>query len=122
MIRRPPRSTRTDTLFPYTTRFRSADDEAAGAGRADEAVDDILRIARLPVGEARCGDLGHGDRPHAARPERRVEAAALEVGGDDLADLPTQSVGAQAGDGGDRRGREGGNRDDGARSEEHTSE
>src|SRR3546814_9202978 len=25
MIRRPPRSTRTDTLFPYTTRFRSLD-------------------------------------------------------------------------------------------------
>src|SRR3546814_14074225 len=23
MLRRPPRSTRTDTLFPYTTRFRS---------------------------------------------------------------------------------------------------
>src|SRR3546814_18869002 len=28
MIRRPPRSTRTDTLFPYTTLFRSADLEA----------------------------------------------------------------------------------------------
>src|SRR3546814_20697587 len=28
MIRRPPRSTRTDTLFPYTTLFRS--DRAAG--------------------------------------------------------------------------------------------
>src|SRR3546814_12028080 len=27
MIRRPPRSTRTDTLFPYTTLFRSAADE-----------------------------------------------------------------------------------------------
>src|SRR3546814_19161443 len=27
MIRRPPRSTRTDTLFPYTTRFRSAEDD-----------------------------------------------------------------------------------------------
>src|SRR3546814_11232888 len=26
MIRRPPRSTRTDTLFPYTTRFRSFED------------------------------------------------------------------------------------------------
>src|SRR3546814_3484718 len=26
MIRRPPRSTRTDTLFPYTTLFRSAQD------------------------------------------------------------------------------------------------
>src|SRR3546814_4867998 len=25
MIRRPPRSTRTDTLFPYSTRFRSVD-------------------------------------------------------------------------------------------------
>src|SRR3546814_7359858 len=28
MIRRPPRSTRTDTLFPYTTLFRSLDPEA----------------------------------------------------------------------------------------------
>src|SRR3546814_14929822 len=27
MIRRPPRSTRTDTLFPYTTLFRSVSDE-----------------------------------------------------------------------------------------------
>src|SRR3546814_2764541 len=27
MIRRPPRSTRTDTLFPYTTLFRSASTE-----------------------------------------------------------------------------------------------
>src|SRR3546814_17418059 len=28
MIRRPPRSTRTDTLFPYTTLFRSAQGRA----------------------------------------------------------------------------------------------
>src|SRR3546814_18904835 len=28
MIRRPPRSTRTDTLFPYTTLFRSGDPPA----------------------------------------------------------------------------------------------
>src|SRR3546814_15261643 len=27
MIRRPPRSTRTDTLFPYTTLFRSGNDQ-----------------------------------------------------------------------------------------------
>src|SRR3546814_11510719 len=35
MIRRPPRSTRTDTLFPYTTLFRSKHDSvvAAGSGR-----------------------------------------------------------------------------------------
>src|SRR3546814_7601309 len=31
MIRRPPRSTRTDTLFPYTTLFRSHEDEARDA-------------------------------------------------------------------------------------------
>src|SRR3546814_7625848 len=30
MIRRPPRSTRTDTLFPYTTRFRSEADAGEG--------------------------------------------------------------------------------------------
>src|SRR3546814_1157563 len=33
MIRRPPRSTRTDTLFPYTTLFRSTND---GGSRGDE--------------------------------------------------------------------------------------
>src|SRR3546814_11231357 len=33
MIRRPPRSTRTDTLFPYTTLFRSLGDAPAGPGR-----------------------------------------------------------------------------------------
>src|SRR3546814_1022461 len=31
MIRRPPRSTRTDTLFPYTTLFRSHNALGAGA-------------------------------------------------------------------------------------------
>src|SRR3546814_7443979 len=35
MIRRPPTSTRTDTLFPYTTLFRSPD----GGDRAANAVD-----------------------------------------------------------------------------------
>src|SRR3546814_15963975 len=32
MIRRPPRSTRTDTLLPYTTLFRSIDGDAARQG------------------------------------------------------------------------------------------
>src|SRR3546814_15894653 len=32
MRRRPPRSTRTDTLFPYTTLFRSVYARAVGAG------------------------------------------------------------------------------------------
>src|SRR3546814_3270682 len=33
MIRRPPRSTRTDTLFPYTTLFRSRYASAGGPAR-----------------------------------------------------------------------------------------
>src|SRR3546814_12038970 len=45
MIRRPPRSTRTDTLFPYTTLFRSqlvfgaqdGVDDVAVAGQQDQA-------------------------------------------------------------------------------------
>src|SRR3546814_6324142 len=52
MIRRPPRSTRTDTLFPYTTLFRSA-----GSGR------DALQRAQ-GAAERRLGgavDLGQRD-------------------------------------------------------------
>src|SRR3546814_10284249 len=40
MIRRPPRSTRTDTLFPYTTLFRS--DPACGK--------DALKVVDIPEG------------------------------------------------------------------------
>src|SRR3546814_1559073 len=42
MIRRPPRSTRTDTLFPYTTLFRSGWKEGAVIGdqQQDEAAND----------------------------------------------------------------------------------
>src|SRR3546814_4061522 len=41
MIRRPPRSTRTDTLFPYTTLFRSpaGDLEPAAPGKSVDLVD-----------------------------------------------------------------------------------
>src|SRR3546814_20448240 len=52
MIRRPPRSTRTDTLFPYTTLYRSAhraergvaDRQEAAAARRDR---DAVRRRRL---------------------------------------------------------------------------
>src|SRR3546814_1624029 len=43
MIRRPPRSTRTDTLFPYTTLFRSR-------GEGLHVLVGILRIGRGIVG------------------------------------------------------------------------
>src|SRR3546814_11007209 len=44
MIRRPPRSTRTDTLFPYTTLFRSADRKPGAATHAaQERPDNVAR-------------------------------------------------------------------------------
>src|SRR3546814_13337919 len=52
MILRPPRSTRTDTLFPYTTRCRSgvavAVAGAPGVG-ADLLLDDVVALDILPV-------------------------------------------------------------------------
>src|SRR3546814_5241451 len=43
-IRRPPRSTRTDTLFPYTTRFRSA--ERLEATAVVVCVDEVVEVCR----------------------------------------------------------------------------
>src|SRR3546814_10280481 len=61
MIRRPPRSTRTDTLFPYTTLFRSV-----LAQNADDAAHDYsvsVRVERsrdmlAPVPRLRSGRTG----------------------------------------------------------------
>src|SRR3546814_7510150 len=47
MIRRPPRSTRTDTLFPYTTLFRAGDAELARIGGADRGRDRGDLVFRL---------------------------------------------------------------------------
>src|SRR3546814_13875208 len=69
MIRRPPRSTRTDTLFPYTTLFRS------------EQVD--LRLEAQPL-EGREGrqqpeadrqDRHDGEQRRVAQPGRPAQAA-----------------------------------------------
>src|SRR3546814_20803529 len=48
MIRRPPRSTRTDTLFPYTTLFRSRRDGLkAEIAKIDEDVAALDRVLAL---------------------------------------------------------------------------
>src|SRR3546814_2960525 len=48
MIRRPPRSTRTDTLFPYTTLFRSVVAEGAvGLGHAVRVFALLHRVAAV---------------------------------------------------------------------------
>src|SRR3546814_11222543 len=54
MVRRPPRSTRTDTLFPYTTLFRSdagADAEWLAA-RVEEVAAEVEMLAVQAGGEA----------------------------------------------------------------------
>src|SRR3546814_5635050 len=63
MIRRPPRATRTDTLVPYTTRFRS------------DVACDVTQTAGLR-GAARCVGL---------RVEEHEDLAPLVVGELDLA-------------------------------------
>src|SRR3546814_12946217 len=61
MIRRPPRSTRTDTLFPYTTLFRS-----------DRRASIILAIADAEVRSARTARL--------AEQRQRPRQADFELG------------------------------------------
>src|SRR3546814_12960818 len=45
MIRRPPRSTRTDTLFPYTTLFRSHAAELLGREETQQLLDRLGKEA-----------------------------------------------------------------------------
>src|SRR3546814_1681001 len=67
MIRRPPRSTRTDTLFPYTTLFRSI--EVVGML---PQVDDQQRARSGAVGK-RVGVVGLFDGERAALVGRSEE-------------------------------------------------
>src|SRR3546814_7350897 len=50
MIRRPPRSTRTDTLFPYTTLFRSRACSASASVRVDLPASGWLMTAKVRRG------------------------------------------------------------------------
>src|SRR3546814_10452990 len=63
MIRRPPRSTRTDTLFPYTTLFRSARGEVLDgqmeAASDREVAQRLQEQGHLPM-EARLASEGGG--------------------------------------------------------------
>src|SRR3546814_15896449 len=74
MIRRPPRSKRTDTLFPYTTLFRSA---AGAAGPCRALLDRAVRA--LPaVGAGAGGDAG---RDVQGVSTRKVKAITEELCG-----------------------------------------
>src|SRR3546814_16591997 len=79
MIRRPPRSTRTDTLFPYTTLFRSPERRATLA-RGAEAVRHTTRLretrSKHVVSRVHPRPLG----PPCPREERRRRAGLLARG------------------------------------------
>src|SRR3546814_15415487 len=55
MIRRPPRSTRTDTLFPYTTLFRSSPVGASAAGAVPAAGAGVDATGAQPAASAMKG-------------------------------------------------------------------
>src|SRR3546814_3700144 len=61
MIRRPPRSTRTDTLFPYTTLFRSRRDRAdAAPARGHAATEHRAPECAAAVGSDPQGSTARG--------------------------------------------------------------
>src|SRR3546814_5700315 len=74
MIRRPPRSTRTDTLFPYTTLFRSPDLDLLARDRSPRGGDardrGRHRIGAVVVGGGRAVAA---ERLHPAAPARSEE-------------------------------------------------
>src|SRR3546814_2147502 len=75
MIRRPPRSTRTDTLFPYTTLFRSAAlypavDPGDRRARRDPRHHDVPAVPPEPAGDRPGAAAGVQD--HAVRSEEHT--------------------------------------------------
>src|SRR3546814_13108448 len=83
MIRRPPRSTRTDTLFPYAALFRSEQAVLAALGEAETAMGGyragLLALQRHQVAlEAAQRSHDHAVRRHAMGDTALVELLAVE--------------------------------------------
>src|SRR3546814_9481209 len=76
MMRRPPRSTRTDTLFPYTTLFRSPGGLFLRIAEGDDTAD-ACGVVAVAAARCRCGGTASGGtaaaRPAAGRCERSEE-------------------------------------------------
>src|SRR3546814_19495308 len=84
MKRPPPRSTRTDTLFPYTTLFRSGR-EAHVAGAQFHAAESEAELGEQGFGARRhplvlgFGLVGGGDRDHLDLVELVLAAEAARI-------------------------------------------
>src|SRR3546814_13380246 len=79
MIRRPPISTRTDTLFPYTTLFRSILGEQAQV--QDAAVKSASRAAQLSQIQYREGSVSYLDVIDADRMVLQQRRVAVQLDG-----------------------------------------
>src|SRR3546814_7535446 len=77
MIRRPPRATRTDTLLPYTTLFRSSG-EAKDAGEGDSKDAEFREDDWSPAGEAWQESRGWSGDADGDAPERMVQTDSLQ--------------------------------------------
>src|SRR3546814_9681715 len=92
MMRLPPRATRTDTLVPYTTLFRSGQqevDDAASAGRSAavsrEPVHDsaahaggrAVLVPEVQLPEVQGGEAARQDQPQARSEEHTSELQSL---------------------------------------------
>src|SRR3546814_10343842 len=75
MIRRPPRSTRTDTLFPYTTLFRSCTRAASAtsASATEAAAATAAGAATRAYGARGCSPSSDPSLLHAAGSDRSEE-------------------------------------------------
>src|SRR3546814_8674361 len=93
MIRRPPRSTRTDTLFPYTTLFRSRQRRLPAYRRgAESRAPPAPRHRAAPRGGDVSPSRGGGHIVELER-RRRFAAAAAESRGVPMIDGSMQSYG-----------------------------
>src|SRR3546814_2790387 len=90
IVRRPPRSTRTDTLFPYTTRFRSdaaaadaaplrkcARHRALAEGPAASIMGVLCRAGRRPLSRAPAALHAEGRRRGLRSEEHTSELQSL---------------------------------------------
>src|SRR3546814_12035276 len=93
MLRRPPRSTRTDTLFPYSTRVRSEEirgREKTFRGQAvqrDKQAAVFFRAADADPGALRQAVAGHRPQDDATVEQRLFDARSV------FAELDQQEVG-----------------------------
>src|SRR3546814_20948508 len=116
MLRRPPRSTRTDTLFPYTTLFRSQRPRRPRGRQAGAVADgeDVLIAVDLQVGaHAQLLDMvarqalivgEEARRPDPGSPDHQVCGQALDAFADERKSVVSgNSVAVRLGPGGCRR-------------------